>query len=168
MSDEEAPIKGNPPLDSQNKDMISVDLHGKDIEIWEKRSDRFHERITNSIKKIFGGDIPASATANEDLKEAIDDLAESAKQKLKTPQLNNIEKQITIRAKYAELKEREARTRKIELEADKLEMEIERAKVLESQKIIDLLIQRGELVMKQINGETVFIYKKRRKANPDT
>lgn len=160
MSDDEAPVTGGEPVDRVSKDMISVELHGRDIEIWEKRSDRFHERITNSIKKMFGGDIPASATVNNDLKEAIDDLAESAKQKLKTPQLNNIEKQISIQAKYAELKEREARTRKIQLEADMLEIEVERARVLESQKIIDILIQRGELVMKEINGETVFIYKK--------
>ena len=50
------------------------------------------------------------------------------------------------------------------LQADRLAMEIEREAIqntLESQKMIDLLIQRGDLIMTERDGELVFIWNKK-------
>lgn len=145
--------------------LLSVAFEGKDSEIWARQEPRFHQRIFNSLKKMVGQgrDIPASATANDDLKEAIDNVAQSAQEKLKGPQLINLERQANIAVKLAEAKEREANARKIDLEADKLEMEIERAKVHESQAVIELMFQRGELTLLEKDGVTYLVYSRARK-----
>jgi hypothetical protein len=140
--------------------MIAIDVAGKDPDIWVKRSDRFHQRLLNSVKKLFGQDIPASATANIDLRDTVDAIAEGVHEKLKEPLLANVERQASVKVKLAEAKEKEANARRIGLEADKLEIELESERVHESQKMIDLLIQRGELTLIEQNGETIFIYKK--------
>lgn len=157
--DKEKPEKNS---DQKNEPMLAVSIVGKNSEIWEKREPRFVERITNSVKKIFGADIPAYATVDEDLKEAAEDLASSAKAAIKTPQLKNLDRQATINLKLAEIKLKEANARKTNLEADLLEQELKmREDVHNSQKYVDLLIQRGELIPVEKEGELIFIYKKK-------
>ena len=109
---------------------------------------------------MLGADIPASATANSELQNAADEIAKSAQEVLKKPQLENIERHANIRLKLAEAKEREANARKIALEADILEAEHERQEAHESQKIVDLMIQRGEIIFVERDDEIVFIVKK--------
>lgn len=163
MGDSEKPSVD--PPDHKEPDskesLLSIDLEGRDIQIWEKRRPRFHERLVNSVKMLFGKDIPPSATANEDLKKAIDTMGDSAIEALKAPQLKNLERQASVRVMLAEAREREAQARKIEIETEMMELELdrERRKVHESQQIIERLIQRGELVMLERDGETVLIYK---------
>lgn len=140
--------------------LITIDVAGKDPEIWKNRSQRFHERLINSVKKMLGNDIPASATADKDLRDAVDSLADAAQEKLKKPALMNLERQASIQVLLAEAKEKEANARRTNLEADKLEIEIERERVLESQRVIDLMIQRGELTVVEKDGETLFILRK--------
>lgn len=143
---------------------IAVEVSGKDPVVWTKRKLRFYQRIFNSIRKIFESDIPPAATADTELKTLSDLLAASAFESIKTPVLKNVERQAAIklmlaeaREKEAAAKEREANARKLHLEADLIELEMETKKVLESQRILDLAIQRGELTVIEKDGETLFI-----------
>lgn len=139
--------------------LIAVEISGRDSAIWEKREPRFNERLTNSVKKVFGADIPPSATAEGDVKDIVDGVADAVNSKLKASTLINLEKQAAIKVKHAEVKEREANARLVNLQADKLALELEREQTHESQKMIDLLIQRGDLIMTECDGEIIFIYK---------
>jgi hypothetical protein len=146
-------------ISSDDHSLLAIDIQGKDPEIWAHQKPRLYTRIANSVKDLFSqnNDIPPQATANEDIKETIENLAYSAKAKLQSPQLANLERQANINVKLAEVKEREANARKIALEADRLEMDIEREKVHESQKMINILIQRGQLSLVEHEGEMCFI-----------
>ncbi len=157
--DEKLPEK---QADVIHEPMISVSIVGQDQNTWLKREPRFIERILNSVKNFFGSDIPSTATANNEIQEAAENLVESAQQTIKSPQLINLERQANIKVKLAEVKEREANARKTTLEADLIEQEVKlREDVHNSQRIIDLLIQRGELVPIEKNGVMTFVYNKK-------
>lgn len=164
MSDIEDPAKFRSSSEPLSEQMLSIDVHGRDREIWEKREPRFVERILNSFKMLFGGDIRPEVTANTELLDAADTMAKNV---LSTPQIKNLERQVAVKLKMAEILEREANARKTSLEADKLAMEIERENVLHSQKVIELAIKRGELVPIKKDGELVIIYTKKRTIDSD-
>ncbi len=146
--------------ESAGDSLVAIEITGKDLDTWNDRRPRFYERMLNSVINIFKSDIPPSATANKEMKESADDFLRSAQEKIKSPQLVNQERQASISLKLAEAREREANTRKIQLEADKLEMEIEQETVHQSQKTIEILIQRGELeLLKEEDGELILLYK---------
>ena len=148
--------KKEPP----HEPMVVLEISGKEPELWEERQPRFFQRLGNSIKDIFKSDIPTNATANKEIMDTADDLVRSAQEAIKSPQLINQERQASIKKQLAEAKANEAVARKTELEADLLEAEIERDKVHQSQKMIQILIQRGILVpLKQDDGEIVLLYK---------
>lgn len=136
---------------------ISISASGQDEELWDKRKTRFFQRTMNSVKKMFGNDIPPKATLFPELECMGDQLLETTHERLKGPALVNMERQASVMLKLAEVKEKEANARKTELESDLLE--VERNRVLESQRHIDLLIQRGELVVSEKDGEVVLIYR---------
>jgi hypothetical protein len=151
----------NANTNSLRKDaLIAIDIQGKSPEIWAHQEPRFYQRLLNSMKRMVGrgNDIPPRATADEEIKDTLDTILSSAQEKLKGPALANLEKQANVAVKLAEAKEREANARRLSLEADKLEMEIEREKVHESQRVIDLMIQRGELLVTERDGVRYFIY----------
>lgn len=158
MSEKDDPVEKRPLHDATHENMLSIGIHGRDSDTWGKRGPRFVERIFNSFRSLFSGDVRPEVTANTELLDTADALA---KEVLNAPQLRHLEKQLSIKLKMAEIKEREANARKVGLEADKLEMEIEREQVLKSQKLIELAIKRGELIPVVENGELVLIYKKR-------
>lgn len=162
MKDFDDPAKKTEEVGGSNESMMAVEITGKDAGLWERRESRFVERLVNSFKKLLGADIRPEITANNELLDAADAIANSAKEALKAPQLKNLERQAAVRAKLAEAKEKEANARKIGLEADMLEMEIERERVLQSQAIINRLITRGELIPVEKDGELVLVYKKRK------
>ncbi|MEM6484718.1 MAG: hypothetical protein AAF662_07035 [Pseudomonadota bacterium] len=150
--------KGDQVPAAQNTSHIAIDLSGRDHTVWEKRSSRFFERILNSVKKYLGLDIPSGAPTDPKVLDALNSLSDSALATLKSPQLKNLERQASIKVKVAEAREKEALARKIELESDKLEMDIERERVIESQLTIDRLIQRGELtIIENEDGRLTFI-----------
>lgn len=161
MKDVDEPAKKANQDDSYHESMIAIEVCGKDADLWERREPRLVERLANSFKKLLGADIRPDVTANNELLEAADTIANSAKEVLKVPQLKNLERQASVRLMLAKAKEKEANARKIVLEANKLEMEIEREQVLQSQAIIDRLITRGELIPIEKDGELVLVYKKR-------
>lgn len=141
--------------------MLAIEVRGKDTELWERREHRFVNRLLNSFLRLLGADIRPEITANKELLDAAETFAKSAQESLKVPQLKNIEREASIQLKLAEAKEKEAYARKLNLEADKLEMEIERECVLQSQKVIGILIARGELIPIEKDGELMLVYKKR-------
>lgn len=144
----------------QTAPLIAIEVSGKNKDIWKKRRPRFFQRLINSIKSLFKGDIPPSATANSEILDAADEILHSAQEAIKSPQLINQERQANIKNKYADTKLKEAEARKAALEADILEMEYEREMVHHSQKLIERMIQRGELILlKEDNGEIVLLYK---------
>ena len=69
-------------IDLTETQLVAIEIAGKDANIWEKREPRFNERLTNSVKKLFGADIPPSATVGDDLKEVIDGIADTVCHKL--------------------------------------------------------------------------------------
>ena len=145
---------------TDDSSLISIEVVGKDAELWDKRGKRFYQRLINSVKQMLGNDIPSSATADKDIKDAVDALAESALERLKGPLLTNLERQASVKSLLAEAREKEANARLIGLKADKLEMEIKRERIHESQRMIDLLIQRGELTIIEREGEIIAIVNK--------
>lgn len=163
MTDEKKPTTPPHNRGTTEEKMIAVDVRGKDSSLWEKREPRFTERLLNSFKKLLGADIKPDITANEELLDAADTLAKSALEVIRKPQLRNLERQASIQLKLAEAKEKEANARKVNLEADKLEIDLEiaREQIHISQAIIDLKIQRGELIPIIKDGELTLIYKKR-------
>lgn len=146
---------------SHQESMIAVGVTGKDSKVWVDRKPRFLERLINSVKMLFGADIPASATANQEFQDTVDSMAKSAQEALKGPQLVNEERQASINLKLAEAKERAANARKVGLEADLLEAEV-RKTVHESQKIVNLSLQRGELKLFIEDGKITFVFNKRK------
>ena len=96
------------------------------------------------------------------IEESIDELVLSAKLKLKGAQISNLERHASISVKLSKAKLNEAETRLKNLEAEKLEAEIERDLVLESQAFIERAFQRGELTSYEENGEIVISYKKKK------
>lgn len=153
--------KQNSKLESDHEKMVAIEICGKDPACWEAQEPRFVNRIVNSFKRLFGADIKPDVTANNELLDAADTLAKSAHEALKAPQLYSSERQASIKLKLAEAKEKEASARKVNLEADMLEMEIRKQAIAESQEYIDLLIKRGELIPIEKDGEFFLVYKKR-------
>lgn len=153
--------------DESDEPFISVDVTGIDRETWKEHGSKLSDRLKNTVKKLFGGDIPPRAeTIARDVEGFIDGIAASAHEKLKSSKMVNIERQASIVAKLAEAKERDANARRINLEADKMEMELEEkrkmAKVFEAEKAISLMIQRGELTIQEsADGRTLIIYDKK-------
>lgn len=143
--------------ESTEQSLVAVEACGKDSELWAEHNSRFITRLLNSVKNVFNNDIPPKATADNEIHDAIDNAADGLNEKLKGPKLVNQERQANIYKILAEAKEREAAARKLSLESDMIEMELERQKVHESQKMISLLIQRGELKIIEKDGETLFI-----------
>jgi hypothetical protein len=138
-------------------EMILLNIAGKDPVRWEKRKPHFLNRLINSVKGMMGTPFDRSNTANEEIQSTFDDIARSAQEVAKAPQLINAERMASITLKLAEAREREAVARKTNLEADMLEDEIKRKEIFESQRVIELLIQRGELLVKESDGQKYII-----------
>lgn len=160
MSDGKETIASDSQLPANVSDqLIVINLSGKDPEIWRQRCKRFYWRIRNSVKRIFNSDIPPLASSDAEIRTVSDLMTTTALGAIKTPALKNMERQAAIRLKLAEAREKEASARMLELEGDKLELQLEgvRRKVLESQRLLDLAIQRGEIVVSEQDGAIVIL-----------
>lgn len=158
----ERQLQAEEQIETGHENMVAIELCGKNPERWERREPRFIERLKNSFRKLLGADIRPEITANNELLDAADTLAKSAQEALKAPQLHNLERQASVKLKLAEAMEKEANARRTNLEADMLEIEVKSKHIHESQAIIDRLIQRGDLIPVEKDGELFMVYKKRK------
>lgn len=148
-------------ISTENKGNVSIEVSGKNVDTWKEKSPSFFIRLKNSLLKFLGADIKPAYTADNAIINLAENAVESAQALVKNPQLINQERQASIKLKLAEAEEKLANANKTNIESELLSIELERAKIINSQKYIDRLIQRGELVPVEKNGQIYLVYNKK-------
>ena len=144
------------PKDSKSDSnglFVSIDLTGKDKEIWDRQRPKFVARLINNIKSLWDSQVPGRTTVHEEAKKTLFDLAASAQDIIKSPQLKNMEKEAEIIKKMSEAKLNNSKARKIDAEAALIE------EVHNSQKVIESLMNKGELYPEIKDGKLHIIFK---------
>ena len=136
-----------------NDSFLSIDLTGKDKKLWDVQRPKFVARLINNIKSLWESQVPGRTTVHEEAKKTLIDLAVSAQDIIKLPQLKNMEKEAEIIKKISEANLNNSKARKIDAETTLIE------DVHSSQKIIESLIKKGELYPEIKDGKLHIIFK---------
>ena len=158
-------MKRQKELEIQHESMIAVDVVGKDQGVWEKRKNRFLERIHNTLESVLNSEIPGRGKIHEEAAELLKNAVESMQAIVKKPQLTNIEKTASINRALSEMRLRNAEADQIELNNELLKSEVEDKKwnmelqrTLHSQEYLKRLMLSGELYAQNDEGKLTFIY----------
>lgn len=131
---------------------LAIDLVGKNKNIWEARRPRFIVRLINKIRSLWNSQVPGRSTLHEESKFALTNLVASAQEVIKSPQMKNMERQAEIVKKLSEANLNNSNAKKIDAETELIQ-------VLNSQKIVESLIKKGELYPEVKDGKLNIIFK---------
>ena len=147
------------------KNLIAVETYGNDIVIWNDHKPRFLKRLWNTIKSPFNKGYPEEETANNEINDIIDNVADGINERLRSPSLVNLERQANISKILAETRKMNLESDRLEIDNEKERMKAEKEKLLHSQEIIYRLIENGTIKISEKDGETLIVFDPANKHN---
>lgn len=136
-------------------DLILIEIHGRDSEIWEKAKKPFFSRILERFRAIKKSKIPGHGELGEKVENSVFKAVRGVDALLDKQHIENAERQANIALKLAEIRKTEAETRKITAEAECTEFELAQRRVMaiqNAQAELGKLISEGKIAIINNDG----------------
>jgi hypothetical protein len=154
------------PKDQRGKGYYALELTGKDQSLWQRWRSRFVTRLKNKMRGFFGRRGPRGKTVESEAEEAMDSAVNSLQALLSKAAIENEKSKVEIEKLRAEIeltraesrftdaraRESEAQSELIRAQARKLELEIQVQQVQTSITVIEAMIAKGQLTIREDVG----------------